>query len=86
MVTKGYIYVISISAITITGCNDYWYKKDVTPPVYLLNGVEIPLSPVKAIYDLKVKDTVYTLQLGYYDCADCRYHNFGTTIEPVFWK
>ncbi|MGZ3810729.1 MAG: DUF4249 domain-containing protein [Mucilaginibacter sp.] len=72
----------------VSGCQPFsegWYKKSTTP-VELVNGIEIPLSPITSFYDQKVKDTAYTVKVGYYDCVDCRYHNYGTTMRPGFWK
>ncbi|MBS1503498.1 MAG: DUF4249 family protein, partial [Bacteroidetes bacterium] len=56
-------------------------------PNYLSAFIAIPVGPVAAGYDAEKKDSTYVVQVGDYDCVDCRYHNpNSTTIVPAFWK
>jgi len=55
-------------------------------PVALTNGVDIPVAPIGSGFDKVHQDSVYSVSVREYSCVDCRYHNFGTTLKPTFWK
>jgi hypothetical protein len=64
---------------------DTWFKKGV-PPGFLTEAVDIPLGSVLSKWDAMANDTAYSVQVGYYSCVDCRYHNHGKTVAPSFWR
>ncbi|HVV53794.1 MAG TPA: DUF4249 domain-containing protein, partial [Mucilaginibacter sp.] len=61
-----------------------WSLGEGVPP-YLSAFIAIPLGTISAGYDKDVKDSVYIVRVGDYDCVDCRYHFGGKTKKPDYW-
>jgi hypothetical protein len=59
---------------------------DGATPSELISKTWIPITQPNSVYNPAHKSLDYSVQVGYYDCVDCRYHLHGINKKPAFWK